>query len=289
MLWDSGRGLMLRLIISASFFFALFDLLGGLELKQSLILALCFSWITVDGFPGKPKPVIWSPFWIRFNPNFAEMLIAIRIIEKAEDWGKCLLSRDSPPPSHLDIERYPQFTAVTLARPTDKESGVMAWHPWGSFGTSYEIQIPLLAAAYPDEPGAPPYSDIMRSFSCPTFFIKKTIEGYSFGLEVKKSWWEKLKLEVPEIGSLVFVEERGNFFLPDAAFLTMGVIPFWQMFGQYLCYYQPSAKQRSKANSQRLLALEKYAWQTKEANWEVQNDPEVLNHRFMKITSDRVR
>lgn len=290
MLWTSSVGFLLRLAISFACMLMLFSLVGGFGLRQSIVLATCFTWLVVDHLPGRPEVIRWQPFWIQFNPKFAEMLCAVGIIGSAEDWGRCLASRESEPAPKLDVERYPYFTCTTLLRPTAQTVTLIEWKPWGTFSTNYEFELPLLSAAYPDEPNAPPYSDMMRSFSCPTFFIKQSLEGYSFGLEVKKSWWDQLKANRPEIvDTVISADARTNFFLPEVVFLTLGVIPFWDVCRYYLQTHQLSPNLRNKQENRRSAEFEKNGWKVAPRNYEIRNDPERLEHRFMAISNDYLR
>jgi len=289
-LWNSWQGFLLRLAICFACMLVLFDLIGNFDLRQSIVLAACFSWLAVDSIPGKPEAIRWQPFWIQFNPKFSEMLCAVGLISKAEDWGQCVASRGSGPDPVMDVERHPYFTCTTLVRPSMEVAGVIAWKPWDTFSTNYELELPLLSVAYPDEPNASPYSDTMRSLSCPRFFIKESFEGYSFGLEVKKSWWDHMKVDRPEIADTVIsTEERTNFFLPEAVFLTMGIIPFWDLCRYYFQPYQLSSKLRNKQENRRKAELEKNGWKAAPRIYEIKNDPERLVHKFMVISNDYLR
>jgi hypothetical protein len=160
---------------------------GGFPVRQGVVLGLSLGLLA---FGMASKPVArFTPYWIRVSPHWYQILTDFKLIGSLEEWRSILESVASST-GYRALRDGVRFTVVQQFENCNQP--LIFWNQHQLFTSEFsfsEVMTPIQfeRATHPADCHLP---------AC--FFMKPwapigPVAAYSFGIEVRDWWWEKVK------------------------------------------------------------------------------------------------
>ncbi len=215
-----------RYVIAALFLWIVLLFIGGLPLRQGIVLGLSMALIAVPtelvGNIVRP-PTRFTPFYVRLQPNWYQILSDFKILRNVEEWHSVLKSVKRFPSSRYCVVRNCIFFTV-LQVAEEFRHPLIFWNGEGAFTTDLTFQRelePILLSRKDnavklvvEKDGSFLVDDILQPSRLETyvneyallcssgncqiqFFMKSCIEGFDLGIGIPDWWWQQVKDSCP--------------------------------------------------------------------------------------------
>jgi hypothetical protein len=180
--------------ITAGEFYLILVYIADLSIRQSIVLALMIASLARGLKSAAAKPAMrFSPYYIRVYPNWYDLLIDFKLIDKPEEWHAIQKSFEALPPTDYRVLR--SGVCFTVAHQSeDFERTLIYSDNHRAFVSEVDFQ----------EDAEPLRIDRLNRFGkanrCDVRFFMKLggREGYNLGIRVPSRWWERVKDSCPK-------------------------------------------------------------------------------------------
>ena len=267
-------------LFAAGFFYLILVYIADFSTRQSIILALLWASLAraIELLARRPARR-FSPYYVRVDPNWYDLLIEFKLIDKPDAWHAIQKSlKDLPSSEYRVIRSGICFTVVHQSE--DFERTLIYLDNHQTFVSEVDLQedVEPLRIESTDRFGEPNKCDVH-------LFVRLGGDGYNLGVRAPGWWWKEVKASCPKPIKEVADHPTGQVDLILAVISYREFDLYWEPVVWSSTFYDKTAKQiRSQRDEQR----NKFGWKAIEHDSDLGAElgidwPESIEHKYFNV------
>lgn len=255
--------------------------IGDLSIRQSIVLALLMASLAVGIITiAAAKPAgRFNPYYVRIDPNWYDLLIDFKLIDKPEEWHAIQKSFEGLPTTEYRVLRSGIcFTVVHQSEDFERTLVYSDNHRAFVSEVDFEEDVEPIRVEHTNPFGEPNTCDVR-------LFMKSGGHGYNLGIRVPGRWWDQVKGACPKPIKEIDNHPTGRVELILATISHREFDLYWEPVEWSSTFYDKTAKQiRGRRDEQR----QKLGWKTIEHDADLGAElgidfPESIEHKYFNV------
>jgi hypothetical protein len=176
-------------------FISILYFVAGLSLRQAIVLGLMF-WLYsyLLSTKSSSQASTCKPFWVRVDPQWHDILMDFKLISSTEEWHALLAaSKQISNTTYSPIRDSIRFSV--LGDSTNHERRLIYFNNFQVFGVEINFFAELDSVSVRRSGQA---GELIGEEKI-SFYLKRGLEGYDFGIRVPAWWWKETGSNRPTI------------------------------------------------------------------------------------------
>ena len=267
-------------LFTAGVFYLVLAYIAVFSIRQSIVLALLMASLAggIENAAAKPTRR-FSPYYVRVYPNWYDLLIDFKLIDKPEEWHAIQKSFEGLPTTEYRVLRNGVcFTVVHQSEDFERTLIYSDNHRVFVSEIDFEEDAEPIRIERTNRFGEPNSCDVR-------LLMKSSGDGYNLGIRVPGRWWDQVKTSCPKPKGEIADSPTGQIDLILATISNREFDLYWEPIEWNSTFYDKTAKQiRARRDEQR----QKLGWKTIEHDSDLGVElgidfPESIEHKYFNV------